>query len=144
MLITPDGKHPARKWAEFAADEIVHVSEQAETTLVREAKEFRSKLIDSLEVHTQKMMDHEQDLIQEGKVSMDLPYDTTEYATEVRDEICGKMAKGTSFAKHFAQENVRAWVEGICNKYFQSAKMVERQHFHSENTEKPSINKKKK
>lgn len=144
MLITPGGKHPARKWAELAADEIVHVSEQGETTIVREAKAFRNKLIDCLEKHHQVMMDDEQALIKDGQTDLDAPYQTADYAAEVRDEICGDMAKGTSFEKHFAQDNVRAWVAGICNKYFQSAKMVERQHFHSEKAEEPSINKKKK
>jgi len=132
MLITSGGKHPANKWAEHAADEIVSISEQAPQLLLREAREFRAKLIGLFTKHNQCMMDHEQEQIQAGKHHPDLPYETEDYASKVRDEVCG-LAVGSSFAEHFQQEHVRAWVEGICNKYFKSVKMVERQHFHTEN-----------
>lgn len=142
MLITSGGKHPASKWAELAADEIVNISEQAPQILLREAREFRAKLIGMFTHHHQCVMDHEQEQIQAGNHHPDLPYETEDYAKKVRDEVCD-LAIGSSFAEHFQQEHVRAWVEGICNKYFKSAKMVERQHFHTENNT-ASKNRKKK
>ncbi len=153
IMATSGGKHPASKWAEFHADEIVNISEQAPATLIREAKEFRNKLVEMLTKHHQQMMEHEQDEIKAGRHGHDLPFNTEEYAKKVREQICDVIAKGTSFAEHFQQNHVKEWVEGICNKYFKSSKMVERQHFHSEqeknaeeNTEKPgtAINRKKK
>jgi hypothetical protein len=143
LLVTPGGKHPPEKWAELAADEIVMISEQAPKTLVQEARAFRDKLVERFTHHHKVMMEHEQEQIAAGHHDLDLPYETESYAEKVRDEICDKLAKGTSFAEHFMQNHVKTWVEGICNKYFKSAKMVERQHFHSE--KKPAaINRKKK
>jgi hypothetical protein len=145
MLITAGGKHPAHKWAELAADEIVDISEQAPETRIREAREFRTRLVDSLVHHHQMMMNHEQIEIRAGRHDLALPYETEAYAMQVRDEICGPLVEGTTFADHFKEDHVREWVEGICNKYFKSAKMVERQHFHSENAKpEPVINNKKK
>lgn len=143
MIVTSGGKHPASKWAELAADEIIHVSSQAPDALVREAQDFRARLVKEFTRHHQAMMDHEQAEIKAGRHDLSLPYQTEDYAKEVRESICGTLAKGTNFADHFQKQNVQEWVEGICNKYFKSAKMVERQHFHSEKAAAP-INKKKK
>lgn len=134
MMITPGGKHPAYKWAQYAADEIIDISAQAPETLLREAMDFRGRLANVLTGHHQFMMDDEQNQIKAGNTALDLPYVTEAYAKKVSAEICDQLAKGTSFANHFAQNHVGEWVEGICNKYFKSAKMVERQHFHTENS----------
>jgi hypothetical protein len=140
ILVTPNGKHPASKWAEFAADELVEISEQAPETRVQEARKFRGSLVSILTHHHQVMMDHEQEQIKAGKHAPHLPYETEDYASTVCDAIC-EIAKDTNFGAHFAQAHVREWVEGICNKYFKSAKLVERQHFHSEQqiSEKPIV-----
>ncbi len=131
ILVTNEGKHPAYKWAELAADEIIEISEQAPETLVREAREFRENLVRLLTDHHQQMMDHEQAQIKDGKHQMHLPLETEEHAEKVVDQI-RDIAKGKSFAKHFSQDHVREHLNTICNKYFKSAKLVERQHYHSE------------
>lgn len=130
LLVTNEGKHPASKWAELAADDIVEISAQAPTTLMKEAMELRRTLIDLLTRHHQHMMDHEQAQIKAGKHDLDLPYETEEHADNVTDEICG-LSQGTSFGEHFKQDHVRAYINGVCNKYFKSAKLVERHHYHS-------------
>ena|SRR5258708_32550442 len=111
MMITADGKHPPEKWAEIAADEIIEISAQAPTTLMKEAMEFRNKLHASLTKHVQYMQEHEQECIEDGKHDHDLPYETEGYAKKVVNEIC-KLAKGTSFEDHFNQSHVRAHLEG--------------------------------
>jgi hypothetical protein len=131
VLVTDNGKHPASKWAELAANDIIEISAQAPDTLMREAMLFRAALVAKLTEDHQKMMDHEQDLIKKGKHSLDLPYETEDHACKVVEDIC-KLAKGTSFAKHFDKPEVHAHLEFVCNRYFKSAKLVERQHYHTE------------
>jgi hypothetical protein len=143
LMITPEGKHPASKWADIAADEIIDISAEAPELKVKEAKEFRAKLHHMLTRHHQHMMDHEQDLIKGGDHHLDLPYDTEEHADKAVDEIC-KLAKGTSFEAHFAQPNVRAHLTEVCNRSFKSAKLVERHHFHSERERSKTAHGKKK
>jgi hypothetical protein len=141
LLITAGGKHPAAKWAQLAADEIAQIGKAAP----REAHDFKTRLVNILTEHHQWMMDHEQKEIKAGRHHPDLPYDTEEYSRQVTNEICNILAHGTPFKEHFKKANVREWVEGICNKYFKSAKMVERQHFHSEKAKAaPPVGKKKK
>ena len=131
MMITPDGKHPASKWADVAADEIIDISAEAPETKLKEAKEFRSKLHQIMTGHHQHMMDHEQAQIKAGKHDLDLPYDTEKYADKVVKEICA-LAKGTSFEAHFSSPTVLEHLSAVCNRNFKSAKLVERRHFHSE------------
>lgn len=131
MMITVDGKHPPEKWADLAADEIIEISSEAPQALMKEAVTFRKKLYDTLTNHVQAMMDHENDMIAAGKHGLDLPYETEEYSHKVVDEICD-LAKGTNFEGHFSQDQVRAHLEGVCNRTFKSAKLVERHHFHSD------------
>ena len=143
MMITSEGKHPASKWADLAADEIIEISAEAPETKIREANEFRAKLVQAMTGHHQYMMNHEQAQIKAGKHDLDLPYETEDYADKVVDEICG-LAKGTSFEAHFAQPHVRAHLTEVCNRNFKSAKLVERHHFHSERAPKTAGAKNKK
>lgn len=131
MMITSEGKHPASKWAELAADEIVEISAEAPTTLMKEAMGFRSQLVALMTTHHQHMMDHEQEEITAGRHDLNLPYATEHHAIKAVEEIC-KLAKGMSFAEHFKQEHVRRHLEEVCNRNFKSAKLVERHHYHSE------------
>lgn len=141
MMITTDGKHPPEKWADIAADEIIEISAQAPTTLMKEALEFRDRLHTKLTKHVKDMQDHEQDMIKQGKHSLDLHYETEECAKQAIDDVCD-LAKGTSFETHFIQPHVRAHLEGVCNRTFKSAKLVERHHFHSEKERTTSKKKK--
>lgn len=143
MMITADGKHPPQKWADIATDEIIEISAQAPDALMKEAMDFRAKLHDSLTKHVQAMMDHEQECIDDGKHHLHLPYETEKYASKVVDEICN-LAKGTNFEPHFDQPHVRAHLEGVCNRTFKSAKLVERHHFHSEKERAEAAGKKNK
>ncbi len=129
MMITSTGKHPAEKWAELAADEIIEISDEAPETKVKEAKEFREKLIEMLAVHHQYMMDDEQKRIKAGKHDLNLPYETEEYTKKVVAEICD-LAEGYSFEEYIV--DVREELEAVCNRNFKSAKLVERSHFHTE------------
>lgn len=131
MMITADGKHPASKWAELAADEIIEISAEAPTTLMKEAMGFRAKLVEMMTKHIQKMVDHEQGEIAAGRHHHDLPYKTEDHAEKVVKEIQA-LAAGSSFAHHFKQDHVRGHLEVVCNRNFKSAKLVERHHFHSE------------
>ena len=135
MMITPEGKHPASKWAEIAADEILEISDNAPETKVREAKEFREKLVSSLTLHHQNMMDHEQSELSAGLTDPNLPYKTEDYAADVVDEIID-LAQGYSFSEHFEQPETHAYLTEVCNRNFKSAKLVERSHF---NAEQPAI-----
>lgn len=128
-MITTEGKHPASKWADIAADEIIEISSEAPETKINEAKEFRVKLHNMLTNCHQVMMDHEQEWIKAGKHDLNLPYETEVYAEKVVKEICD-LAKGTSFESHFAQSHVQAHLNEVCNRNFKSAKLVERHHFH--------------
>ncbi len=135
LMITPTGKHPASKWGELAANEIIEISDDAPETRVQEAREFREKLIGMLTKHHQVMMDHEQKQIKEGKHDLNQPYETEEYSSKVVDEICD-LAAGYSFAKYFESQDIHKNLETICNRNFKSAKLVERSHFHSEKPQK--------
>lgn len=135
LMVTPDGKHPASKWGEVAADEIIEISAEAPETLMREAMMFRASLLGMMTRHHQAMMDHEQEQIRAGKTDMDLPYETEEYAEKVVAEIVA-LAKNTSFENHFQQDLVHQHLREVCNRNFKSAKLVERSHF---NTEKAKV-----
>jgi hypothetical protein len=136
MMITTTGKHPALKWAELAADEIIEISENAPTTKIQEAREFRNKLVSMLEVNHQEMMDHEQDEIKAGRHDMNLPYKTEKYAEKVVKKICA-LTKGYSFEEHFVTPETHQFLETVLNRNFKSAKLVERSHFHSEKAATP-------
>jgi hypothetical protein len=131
LMITADGKHPPEKWADVAADEIIEISAEAPQALMKEATEFRKKLYTSLTGYIKEMMDHEKTCIAEGKHALHLHYETEDHAKKAVDEICD-IAKGTNFEPHFNQPHVRDHLEAVCNRFFKSAKLVERQHFHSE------------
>lgn len=143
MMITEEGKHPPEKWAQLAADEIIDISAKAPAALVREATEFRVKLVHMMTAHHRTMMEQEQRNIADGKHAMHLPYETEDYASEVVNEIC-KLAKGTSFEEHFKQDEVWSHLEAVCNRNFKSAMLVERHHFHSEKALAAPVSKKKK
>jgi len=130
MMVTNEGKHPASKWAELAADDIVEISAQAPTTLMREAMAFRKGLVELLTHHHQVMIDHEMEEIKNG-VDLNAHYETEDHASNVVDLVCG-LAKGSSFEAHFDQDHVKAHIEAVLNKYFKSAKLVERHHYHTE------------
>jgi hypothetical protein len=131
MMITADGKHPPEKWADVAADEIIEISAEAPQALIKEATEFRKKLYTSLTEHIKAMMDHEKVCIAKGHHDLNLHYETEDYASMVVNEICD-IAKGTNFESHFCLPHVHNHLEAVCNRIFKSAKLVERQHFHSE------------
>lgn len=131
ILITNDGKHPASKWAELAADEIIDISAQAPTTLMREAMDFRAQLVDLLTDKIQYMMDFEQTQLNAGKDELDLPYESGEQVDKLTDDIC-VLAKGTSFGDHFEKDDVHQYLKAVCEKFFQSAMLVERLYHHSE------------
>ena len=131
MLVTNDGKHPAFKWAELAADEIIEISAQAPETLMREAMEFRKRLVDLLTHHHQHSMDAEQKEIKAGKDRLDRHLDTEDHADRVTEEIC-HLSHNMSFADHFAKDEVKQHLNAVLNRYFKSAKLVERQHHHTE------------
>lgn len=144
MMITPEGKHPAAKWAELAADEIIDISSKAPSTLMSEAMDFRRKLVEMMTHHHQTAMDDEQAKIATGSHDMNMPYETEVHALKVVDEIVG-LAQNYSFAPHFKQDAVCAHLGEVCNRNFKSAKLVERSHFHSERAkDTPQTTKKKK
>src|SRR5678815_5186253 len=114
MIITTTGKHPPEKWAELAADEIIEISGEASATKVKEAKDFRVKLVEMLTDHHQYMMDHEQEQIVDGKCDLNLPYETEEYAEQVAGDIC-VLTKSYSFEEYFKRSDIRVNLEIICN-----------------------------
>lgn len=131
VLVTNDGPHQARTWAELAADDIIKITAQAPSALMQQALNFRARLVEVLTRHHQHMIDDENAKIKRGCNALDSPFETEDHANKVAAEIC-TLAKGLSFESHFRQEHVRAHLFEVCNKYFSSAKLVQRQYFQSE------------
>jgi hypothetical protein len=132
MIVTNNGKHPAAKWAEMAANELIDIGSQSPDALIKEANTLKVASTAIFEKHHQVMMDHEQDNVLAGKHDMDLPYDSEAQAKLATAEIV-TAAKGTSFVDFFNRADTQAKIEKLCNHYFKSAMLVERSHFHSEN-----------
>lgn len=139
MLVTNNGKHPASKWAEMAANELIDIGSQSPEALIKEAEVLKKTATDIFERHHQVMMNHEQANIADGKHDMDLPYESEAQAKLATSEIV-VAAKSTSFTNYFNRADIQAAIEKLCNHYFKSAMHVERKHFHSENALRANIN----
>lgn len=129
VLVTNNGTHPASKWADFAANDIIQITAQTPTTLMREALDFRGKLVGMLTKHHQTVIDDEKTLAQNGKVAA--PKYAQQHVTTVVNEICD-LVRGLSFERHFDQDHVRRHLADVCHRYFQTTRMVERQAYENE------------
>lgn len=130
LLITNNGIHEAKVFAEVAADELVSVGSNSPEALIKEATELKTKALNIFTRHIQSAMDHENGNILSGKHDMALPYESDTHADLAVNDIVN-VTKGTSFEKFFARKEIQDKISAIAHHHMKTAMDVVRQHFHT-------------
>ncbi len=137
IMVTDGGPHPAEKWAQVTASQIVDIASTAPDVLLREAREFEAKLIQLLQRHHSLVQSHERSgLDTHGPERLATDIDTSSHLGGAAREIIA-LAKGTSFEAHFAKPEVAAYLERVIHEHFHHSMHVERQWYAGANSDHP-------
>lgn len=103
-MITNGGTHPASKWAEVSADQLIKIAPGAASAALR----FKASVIEVLtKVYGAAQKGEVLELDADGDGRLGSPLDPGEYADDGLAAVVAA-AKGTPYEAHFAQEEVRA------------------------------------
>jgi hypothetical protein len=126
VMTTDHGPHPAEKWAEQTAAQIVQISETAPEAKLAEAREFQRKVTAALTGHHQLVQDRERDHLRTKGAARHADHlDPSEHLDDAIDAIVAA-AKGTSFAAHFARPEVLGYLRQTVGGHFATAMHIER------------------
>ncbi len=136
VMITDGGPHPPEKWAEQTASQIIDIAATAPEAKLKEAREFREKIVAILTPHHAKVQDHERGKLAASIERMATPLDPTPHIGEAVDAIIAA-AKGLSFEAHFQQPETRAYLENLIGSHFATAMHIERSWHADRNPDHP-------
>ena len=126
LMATDGGPHPPAKWAAVTADGVLDIAATAPDTLLREATEFKRKVVDVLTRHHGLVQDHGRTgLATEGTDRLASPIDTSGLIPDAVDDIIA-LGRGTSFEAHFAKPETRAYLEDLLHNHFHHSMYIER------------------
>lgn len=126
VMITNGGPHPAEKWAQVTADQIIDIGSTAKGALLTEAHTFRTMIVQTLADHHTKVQTHERGQLESaGDDHLGTALDPTAHIAGAVDEII-EATKGTSFEAHFAQPHVREYLERVLGSHFATSMHIER------------------
>lgn len=141
LMITDDGPHSAADWANVTADHIIQIASTAPEALMREAQEFRGKLVELLEGHHGAVQAAERSLLENrggaSRLKSAATDDVQEHALDdMADEIV-TLAKPYSFGEHFARAETRAYVRDVLANHFATSMHIERSWHADKNPDTP-------
>lgn len=137
VLATDGGPHPPETWAAVTASQVIDIASSASGALLAEARDFRARVEEILVGHHRLAQEHERGgLATEGAERLGTDIDTSGHVPDAVDDIIAA-AKGTSFAAHFAQPPVRAYLERLVHEHFHHSMHIERQWHADSNPEHP-------
>lgn len=132
FLITDGGAHPADKWAEIMADDVlalIQIEDGADSEAARAARRAKRdlavKLLDMFEAAGQQVQDCERDACRH-KARLQDSLDPEPHTPQTMADFDALIA-ATPFAAHFAKPEVRAHIHNIMRQRFASIMNVERQ-----------------
>jgi hypothetical protein len=125
-MITNGGPHPPAKWASVTAAQIIDIASSGPATLLAEARAFQAKIEGLLAGHHGLAQSHERAaLAAEGTQRLAGDIDTGGHVPDAVDDILAA-ARGTSFAAHFAQPQVQAYLRRLLHEHFHHSMWIER------------------
>ena len=126
VMKTNFGPHPASKWADTTADQIVTVDPSASEDQLQAGNVLRDKLVDVLEKHHALVQKHERDELADDdeRVATELKPEDYHVAEAVAAVIA--VAAGTAFAAHFAKPEIVDYLHRLLTQHFQTSMDVER------------------
>jgi hypothetical protein len=130
VMITNGGPHPAYKWAELSASEIIQVSKDADSDVARVGRRLELKFIDILEDFHQNVIAAEKaQLDEDGDGRLESPIDGKEHDAESLIEDLQAAAADTPFADHFKQEFVKQNIRNVVAHHAANIMAIERSYF---------------
>lgn len=107
ILTTNGGPHPASKWAELSAAEILSVDPNSQSENAQAGRRLEIKLLDILEAFHETVQKTERSHLEaEGDARLSVPLDHVEHDIDGTIAAIVAAAAGTSFAEHFARQDV--------------------------------------
>jgi hypothetical protein len=126
VLKTDGGPHPAETWAQITASQIIDIGSGASDVRLQEAREFENKLVQILTGHhTEVQASERAGLDQEGPARLVTEIDTSDHLDSALGDVIA-LARGTSFAAHFAKPEVRAYLTRLLHEHFHHSMHIER------------------
>jgi len=127
IMITNGGPHPAEKWAELSASEIIVIAEGADSDSARAGRRLELKFIDIFEeYHKQVQAAERAHLDADGDGRLESPLDGKEHDPEEVVAACVEAAKGTPFEAHFLREDVQNRIRTVATHHAALSMDVER------------------
>jgi hypothetical protein len=137
IMATDGGAHPPEKWARTTASQIISIASSAPDALLREATDFEARLVETLTKHHGLVQDSERGALgTEGPERLASVIDTSQHTPDAVDDVIA-LARGTSFAAHFAKPEVRAYLERLLHEHFHHSMHIERSWHADANPDHP-------
>lgn len=129
VLITNGGSHPAEKWAEATAAQLIRIGESASPEALTGGRKLEVAIIDILEGHHRSNQSGEVAKLEEhGPDRYVHDIDPNEHVDIVAvAQSIFDAAKGTQFSTHFERPEVQQYVRDVLASHFATAQDVERQ-----------------
>ncbi len=137
IMLTDGGPHPPEKMAANTLSGVIDLVATSPDALLREEREFKAKATVVLTRHHGLAQNHERTgIATEGTDRLATNIDTSAHVPDAVDDLIA-LAKGTSFAAHFAKPETRAYLEQLLHEHFHRSMWEERSWHADTNSDHP-------
>jgi len=126
IMKTDGGPHPADKWAQATASQIIDIGSESPAVLLKEARDFEAKIVSIMTAfHTTAQANEQAQLAANASHSATpLTVDTDAVQAAVSQIVAASV--GTTFAAHFSLPATQTYLTNLIGTHFATVQHIER------------------